>query len=778
MMMILSQSRNTQKPRNTSATLAFHQFRKAQQEEGEEAAARNDVIKIGVERVDGKHRAKLYAEVVKSFSVLGPKRDSKPEAICDGIELGKAYLAEGGEGARRASSRLQLRAWSPKEIVDADEQALEAFSNMKAAAPAKSATVEQKLIPPGEGWTRYDEEKLVNQQSQVYFVQVGPKAGQYLKWDAAAQKFDDVGTPHVSKESPITLSAASASMVRRGTKLDRAVILNDVAKIARLALKFPLSFLDTPACAYALFQGLRTAESAQWCAENFHKKLLPILAEKIHTYEVKELEEVLRRTLEALDSELMLSSHAFSGCGALLALVLGDKLVVAGVGRVRVALLPERGPARPVLALCAGDPESAEELERLREVGCIVRGGLLHSSLEGLDEAGRILAAKHVFDVLGVDPNATVDAKQVKTLYRKLALRVHPDKLPEGADPIAYKMAFARLDSAKDALDAMAAEDATACRELHRVLRSEARTRAGAAALLGTEDAEEAEKASKTLWKKLEKMRAAPDFAKAEAVCREAVATLKRGFSAEALPRQEALMREGLPASRAMGARDLRAPFPLVLMKPDTASRILPNGRHRVALLCGATAAISDEALAASTAKLTRHPKASALRWCADAGDKAAACSTALCIHTDTTRGTEEPAAKRQRTASSAAAGTEGTVRVRHILFSHQQLRQLDPGARRQGAAKTVQDAEMAALGALEKLVQAGKDPNMFLRLCRELSDCQSAAVPGTLSGDLGWLGRGDSEPIFEDAVFALAPNTFGDLVTTSRGIHIVQRLA
>lgn len=81
-------------------------------------------------------------------------------------------------------------------------------------------------------------------------------------------------------------------------------------------------------------------------------------------------------------------------------------------------------------------------------------------------------------------------------------------------------------------------------------------------------------------------------------------------------------------------------------------------------------------------------------------------------------------------------------------------------------------------MGALEQLLKLGKDPNAFLRMCRELSDCQSAAQPSTLAGDLGWIGRGQHEAAFEDAVFALAPNTFGDLVSTSRGVHIVQRLA
>ena len=43
-------------------------------------------------------------------------------------------------------------------------------------------------------------------------------------------------------------------------------------------------------------------------------------------------------------------------------------------------------------------------------------------------------------------------------------------------------------------------------------------------------------------------------------------------------------------------------------------------------------------------------------------------------------------------------------------------------------------------------------DPNAFLKLCREHSDCASAEQPGTLAGHMGWVQRGEQELVMEDA--------------------------
>lgn len=258
-------------------------------------------------------------------------------------------------------------------------------------------------------------------------------------------------------------------------------------------------------------------------------------------------------------------------------------------------------------------------------------------------------------------------------------------------------------------------------------------------------------------------------------MCNEAIENLRRPNSAEALPRQEALLRLGLPASRAMGARDLRFPSPIVLMKPHSACWNV-SSKCRLAFLCGATAALPNAKLVWSTTKFKRRAKASALRWCLDADEQASTVG-AMCLFVDVKKGDarrdDTPAAKKQKIGLGGQQKA-GTIFLRHILLRHQQLRTADLAARRDGSARGPAEAETAALAALEQLFAS---PNQFVKLCRELSDCQSADQPGNLAGHLGWVGRGEQEPAFEEVAFVLEPNEFSDIVTTNRGVHIIQRL-
>lgn len=777
-----------------AANAAFHA--KAQATIDAAAAGQQDFIHISVESeesdiiTDNGEGFKFFAlaqatmrTTGKEVSIKGPERDTKAEAIKDSDVLNRAFDLEGVEGVKRVAQRLERKVWTRGELLSNVENSME---GLLVDPHAKTGTKVDKLIPPGEGWVRHSDEMLWDPRSEVYFVQTGKRMGQYLMRDKKTSEFQEVDTPHKGCEFPATSRAAGASLVRKGAKLERTVLLNGLPKIARVALKFPLSFVDTPANAFALFQGLRSAEAADWCAKNFHTKLIPMLASKIHNWETRELEDVLARVLREMDAELLKGPNAFSGCNAAVALLLGDRLIVAGVGQARFVVLFDDGSSRQLLSGTC-DFRAGAERERVEKACGNGQSGVLTRSAEGLDEAQRILLSRHPFEVLQLDEGGPSDDKQVRTAYRRLALKVHPDKRSEAIDTEAYNKAFALLEVAKEAVETTLAADGEACRELHRILRADVHTREGAGELLCVDKAasfdteqvtEEAEQSRKKLEKKLAKLEhvCATEYKQALASLKEAVETIRRPSSAEALPRQEAVLKMGLSTSRAMGVRDLRYPEPVVLMVPESTSWHVPTvGKGcRLAMLCGATAALPSQRLLSVASRFKNHPKAAAMKWCADA-DSSASSVGAVCIcfegakrEGDTASG---PAAKRQKAASGQLAGT---IFLRHILFRHKQLRGNDPAARRIGAAGSPLEAEAAALAALEKVMA---QPATFPKLCRELSDCHTAEQAGQLCGHLGWVGRGELEAALEEAAFACQPNEFGDVVTTSRGVHVIQRL-
>lgn len=94
-------------------------------------------------------------------------------------------------------------------------------------------------------------------------------------------------------------------------------------------------------------------------------------------------------------------------------------------------------------------------------------------------------------------------------------------------------------------------------------------------------------------------------------------------------------------------------------------------------------------------------------------------------------------------------------VHVRHILF------QVTP---------SVPITEIRAR-AEQTLAELLREPDRFVALARELSNCPS----GQHGGNLGQIGRGDTVPEFERALFRLGPTGIvRELVKTRHGFHIV----
>ncbi len=73
---------------------------------------------------------------------------------------------------------------------------------------------------------------------------------------------------------------------------------------------------------------------------------------------------------------------------------------------------------------------------------------------------------------------------------------------------------------------------------------------------------------------------------------------------------------------------------------------------------------------------------------------------------------------------------------------------------------------------AKQTLEQLKKQPEHFENMARELSDCPSAAM----GGNLGQIGRGDTAPEFENALFAAKEGAIHPrLVHTRHGLHIIR---
>ncbi|KRC68238.1 Foldase protein PrsA precursor [compost metagenome] len=95
-------------------------------------------------------------------------------------------------------------------------------------------------------------------------------------------------------------------------------------------------------------------------------------------------------------------------------------------------------------------------------------------------------------------------------------------------------------------------------------------------------------------------------------------------------------------------------------------------------------------------------------------------------------------------------------IEADHILF------QVTPGV----------NLDMLRAHANVVLAELLADPSRFAEVAREQSNCPSAAV----GGSLGQLGRGDTVPEFERAVFALpSGGLLPQLLQTRHGLHIVR---
>lgn len=166
--------------------------------------------------------------------------------------------------------------------------------------------------------------------------------------------------------------------------LVRHVLVKDLNKVAaRLKVDLPKAniFKDrAPMGLYALFDGQSCAgapdpSAAEYCARNFHTKLLGNLARlPPDSASPTFVKAALIKTFEDLDMEMLNNQlEVVGGCGAAVGLLIGNVAFTAVLGRCRtVAAEVEKAEVRPVLTGKEQAEIEREDVLRLRRQGANV----------------------------------------------------------------------------------------------------------------------------------------------------------------------------------------------------------------------------------------------------------------------------------------------------------------------------------------------------------------------------------------------------------------------
>ncbi len=120
---------------------------------------------------------------------------------------------------------------------------------------------------------------------------------------------------------------------------------------------------------------------------------------------------------------------------------------------------------------------------------------------------------------------------------------------------------------------------------------------------------------------------------------------------------------------------------------------------------------------------------------------------------------TDVQVSEEQIQAEMSTAPTEEQVHARHILIRFD---------------SDVQGDEERARRKAQDLLNQLRQGADFAELARQHSEDAASAVRG---GDLGFFGRGQMVPEFENTAFTLQPNAISELVRTVYGYHIIQTL-
>lgn len=787
--------------------------------EAREAQA-GDVLEIDNEAAGFRsvlYVSRMVGDKYDDSKVRGPRRKTRAQAIKDGLSLRNACRDAPKdaklEAAQRRSVELMYTFWKPEELPKEDfdfEESVEKPMRLRLARK-----------PRGNGWQRVGDKEFFRHCSAP--MAFDPVKGRYLKIDAETNSYIDCDVPHDPIEYSVSVSVGASLVGQTDEDLNapdrpRTMLLKELVKTGA-AMKTPLFFLDQPAACFAMFDGVRGGAAVEWCSKHLHTKLLPQLSASITYWHDADLRGLLRSILSELDVQLVQQAGCcWEGVSIAVALLLGDRLVVASLGGTHALVAAPDGRWRSLDGRHVAS--SAEEQARSKALGAeivgeekgkgVVGAPFVQKAVKARDwqvvedataeeEVARVLdRTSDCFATLGLGPEDKIDGKAARSCYKKLALKVHPDKAPEELKARA-KAAFEKVEKAAADVEAFCETDVEATECLHRILHAAGPKRASmlratAFDVLGiSEDCslEEAGRQGRDLRETIMKLGMLtggnyghPDQAEAvrmieeaaEAIAEPAALTASKGGGSFSSLKP-------IQVTRALGLRDLKLPRKIVSSEPQIdVIQLEALGSHHLVLLSSGATSLSDQEVIERIRGFSGQPKAGSLLVAADAAAKNAAQSITgpqrfgCCIVGvfEVGSGYVEPAAKKAKKDGG------DKVRCRHILLKHKDLKQkMDPQAHLRSKGPVTRPLAQAERELMRLKESLTKDTSQFPAMARKHSECKSALQPGQMAGDLGWISKGSlGDQAMEDVVLSLEVNELSDLVTTARGVHLVQRYA
>ncbi|CAN3375778.1 hypothetical protein DIURU_003792 [Diutina rugosa] len=111
----------------------------------------------------------------------------------------------------------------------------------------------------------------------------------------------------------------------------------------------------------------------------------------------------------------------------------------------------------------------------------------------------------------------------------------------------------------------------------------------------------------------------------------------------------------------------------------------------------------------------------------------------------------------------------DGKVRASHLLIKHAQSRRPKSWKSPDGITLT-RDEAIVKLRGFQKRILNGE-----IKL-EELAETESDCSSHEKQGDLGYFGRGQMQPAFEEATFGLNVGEISDIIETDSGVHLIHR--